>query len=349
MIFDPYQNYYLRQLEKLISIPSPTGMCEEITSYMCGALDEMGLEYQRTNKGDIYFTLGGNGDPILVVAHLDTLGAQVKEILSDGRLRITPVGGLNPNNVEGENVIVHTKFDGDYEGTILIENASTHVNKEYNVVRAFEKNLEVVLDKHVSSREGAVGLGIRHGDMVSIEPRFRISSDGFIKSRFLDDKMGVALLMTFVKYVLDQKLPLKRKTYIAFSVFEEVLHGIGSGLPDDIVELLAIDMGCVGVGLDGDETKVSIIAGDSHGPYDHQILKELISLCEEKSITYAVDSYTGYVSDASAALHSGWDIRHAAFGPGVYASHSYERMNIEGAENAFLLLVGYLLASEGSL
>lgn len=341
MISD-YKTYLLNQLEKLLAIPSPSGFFHEVEAYLAAEIESMGFQVNHLSKGGLTYCIGGEGDPVMLMAHADTLGAQVKEIKPNGRLKIVRVGGLNPNNAENENVTVHTKFNGDYQGTILLENASTHVNDNYNVPRQFETNIEVVLDKLVATKADTQALGIRNGDFISLEPRFCISTDGYIKSRFLDDKIGVAILLAFSRFVAEQKPALKRKIYIGFTVYEEVLHGGGAGIPEDVVELLGVDMGCIGEGLEGTETKVSIVARDNYGPYNNDMVTELTRLSLDQNIDFAVDCYSGYISDVVVALIAGHDVRHGLIGPGVYASHSYERTNIKAVEGTLRLLCAYL-------
>lgn len=344
-MFSKYQTYLLEQLEKLLLIPSPSGFHTEIEHYLTNEVKKIGYQANHLNKGGLQYCIGGKGEPVMLMAHADTLGAHVKEIKNNGRLKIVPIGGLNPNNIENENITIHTKFDGTYEGTIMLTNASIHVNKEYNIVRTFENNIEVVIDKSVSSKEDVQALGIRNGDFISIHPRYVNSSENYIKSRFLDDKIGVAILLAFSKYVADNNIILNRKLYIRFNVYEEVLHAGGAGIPDDVVELLGIDMGCVGEGLEGSENSVSIVARDNYGPYNNDIVTKLTQLSIENNIDFAVDCYSGYISDVSVALLAGHDVRHGLIGPGVYASHSYERTNIKAVENTFELLRAYLISN----
>ncbi len=345
-MYKNYEKYLLQQLEKLIAIPSPSGFSHAVENYLTGEIQALGFEPKQLCKGGLQYCLGGEGNAVMLMAHADTLGAQIKYIKADGRMMLTPVGGLNPNNIETENVTVFTRFDGTYEGTILLQNASTHVNKQYNVARTFENNLELVLDNLVSSKEDVERLGIRNGDFVVLDPRFRISTDGFIKSRFLDDKIGVAIILAFSKYVKEQNVKLNRKTYISFSVYEEVLHGGGAGIPNNVTELLGLDMGCVGKNLDGSETKVSIVARDNYGPYNYQTITALAKLCIKNDIDYAIDCYSGYISDVVTALIAGNDVRHGLIGPGVYASHSYERTNLKAVEGTFRLLDAYLTCGQ---
>lgn len=341
-MYERYEGYLLAVLEKLISIPSPSGFFRAVEEHLSEEIRAFGCEPQSLQKGGLRYCLGGEGDPVMLMAHADTLGAQIKHIKPNGRMMIVPVGGLNPNNIETENVTVFTRFNGTYEGTILLENASTHGNRNYNVLRTFEDNLELVLDKLVSSKEDVLKLGIRNGDFVALHPRYEVSTDGFIKSRFLDDKIGVAILLAFSKFVKEHNVELRRKVYVSFSVYEEVLHGGGPGIPSDVTEILGLDMGCVGKNLDGSETKVSIVARDNYGPYNYEMITALSSLCNQNGIDYAIDCYSGYISDVVTALIAGNDVRHGLIGPGVYASHSYERTNLRAVEGTFRLLEAYL-------
>jgi len=336
-----YRDYLLEQLEKLLAIPSPSGFFEEVIAYLTKEVEGMGFPVKYQVKGGMMYCLGGEGDPVMLMAHADTLGAQVKGIKPNGRLKIIRIGGLNPNNAENCNVTVHTKFNGTYEGTIMLENASTHVNENYSVARTYD-NIELVLDKLVSSKAEVEALGIRNGDFISIEPRFVRSTDGYLKSRFLDDKIGVAILLAFTKYVAENKIQLKRKVYVGFTVYEEVLHAGGTAIPEDVVELLGVDMGCVGEGLEGSETRVSIVARDNYGPYNNAMVTELTKLALENGVDFAVDCYQGYISDPVVALIAGRDVRHGLIGPGVYASHSYERTNMKAVEGTLTMLNAYL-------
>jgi len=334
-------DYTVDQLKKLMAIDSPTGFTAKVADYTMKEFQALGFNSWLTNKGCVAVDLGGEGDPVMLMAHADTLGAQVKGIKPNGRLKIIRIGGLNPNNAENCNVTVHTKFNGTYEGTIMLENASTHVNENYSVARTYD-NIELVLDKLVSSKAEVEALGIRNGDFISIEPRFVRSTDGYLKSRFLDDKIGVAILLAFTKYVAENKIQLKRKVYVGFTVYEEVLHAGGTAIPEDVVELLGVDMGCVGEGLEGSETRVSIVARDNYGPYNNAMVTELTKLALENGVDFAVDCYQGYISDPVVALIAGRDVRHGLIGPGVYASHSYERTNMKAVEGTLTMLNAYL-------
>ena len=337
-----YQEYMLEQLQTLLAIDSPSGYTDEVTAYLTGELKKLGLEPQLPNKGGVNAKIGGSGNGVMLFAHVDTLGAMVHTVLPNGRLKVVPVGGLNANNVETENVTVITRFDGKYEGTFQFPNASTHVNPKVNDSRSFEGAMEVVLDEEVSSAKEVKALGIAPGDFVAVNPRTRITEKGYIKSRFLDDKASAAVLLTLAKWVKDEQIALPREVWIGFTVYEEVGHGAAAFMPEGATEAISVDMGCVGNGLQCTETQVSICAKDRGGPYNYQVTTGLIQAAKDNGIDYAVDIYPFYGSDVDVALKSGFDIRHGLIGPGVYASHGYERTHIKGLAATFDLLRAYL-------
>ena len=337
-----YKSYMMEQLEKLLSIDSPTGFTNKVQDYLCEEITRLGYKPERLHKGGVRAELGGTGNGLMLFAHVDTLGAVVNTIKSDGRLVLSRVGGLNPNNVETNNVRVYARLGGCYEGTIQVPNASSHVNAEVNKARSFESNLEVVLDEFVSRAEETKELGIRNGDFVVLDPRFTVTQKGYIKSRFLDDKASAAVLLTYAKYLKDEGITPSRRVVIGFTVYEEVGHGAACGVPEGIVDVLAVDMGCVGEGLDCTERMVSICAKDSGGPYNYDMTTELVQAARSAGVDYAVDVYNFYGSDVEVTLKAGYDVRHALIGPGVYASHGYERTHIEGLKNTFNLIREYI-------
>ena len=267
----------------------------------------------------------------------------VAEVKSNGRLRLTNLGGMNPNNAETENVRVVTKFSGIYEGTFQLCNASIHVNGEYNDTKRTWETCEVVLDEDVKTKEDTEKLGITVGDIVCFEPNVRMTKSGYIKSRFLDDKLSVGILLGFAKYLHDRKIQPERALYAHITVYEEVGHGGSGNVPAGCTEAISVDMGCVGQGLTCSEKQVSICAKDSHGPYSYPVVKGLIEAAKKSGADYAVDIYPNYGSDVEATLRAGSDLRHGLIGAGVYASHGYERSHRDGAENTLRLLIGYTL------
>lgn len=339
-----YMDYILTQLKALMAIDSPSGYTKEVTDYLMAQYKEMGYSPKKTVKGGVLVELGGEEkeNALFMEAHVDTLGAMVAEIKADGRLRLTPIGGLNANNAEAENCRICTRFNGTYEGTMQLTDASIHVNGKYNdTSRAFDV-MEVLIDEKVSSKKEVEDLGIMAGDVVCFEPRTTITKSGYLKSRFLDDKLSAAILMGYAKYLKDENVCPKRVLYQHFTVYEEVGHGGSASIPEGVTEVLSVDMGCVGQGLSCKEHQVSICAKDSGGPYNYDVVTNLITAAKRENLDYAVDIYPHYGSDAEAALRSGYDVRHGLIGPGVYASHGYERSHVDGVKNTFLLLKSYL-------
>ena len=279
----------------------------------------------------------------MLMAHVDTLGGMISTIKPNGRITITPIGGLRAENCEAENCRIYSRFSGVYSGTLQLCNASIQVNGSYGEkLRTFETT-EVVLDEPVKSADDVRALGIEVGDFVCFDPRTVITESGYIKSRFLDDKLSAAMLLALAKEIKDNNRTLKRKVYLHFTVYEEVGHGASASVPNDAEELISVDMGCVGDGLTCTEREVSICAKDSGGPYNYAVTTALVEAAKSVGAKYAVDVYPHYGSDVEASLRSGWDVRHGLIGAGVYASHGYERSHIEGVENTLKLLEAYVL------
>ena len=339
-----YLDYIVEETKKILAIDSPSGYTKEVAEYVMAQYQALGYEPKMTTKGGILVDLGGNDmeNGVLLQAHIDTLGAMVTEIKANGRLRVSPIGGMNPNNAEAENCRVITKFDGVYEGTFQLDNASVHVNGEYSKKSREYKEMEVVLDELVKDKEATKKLGIMPGDFVCFDPRCVVTESGFIKSRFLDDKLSVGILLGFAKYLKEENVTLERRVYQHITVYEEVGHGGAASVPAGVTEVISVDMGCVGEGLQCDETQVSICAKDSRGPYSYDVVTGLIKAAKEKNIDFAVDVYPYYGSDADVTLVAGHDLRHGLIGPGVYASHGYERSHKKGIQNTLDLLIAYL-------
>lgn len=342
---DKYLKYILEETKKVLAIDSPTGYTGEAADFVKNEYEKLGIKAVRTVKGGVLAELPGGDekDAILLEAHIDTLGAMVAEIKGNGCLRLSPLGGLNPNNAEAENCRIITRFSGKYDGTFQLANASVHVNGEYNDTKRGYSAMEVVLDEKVSSKEDVEKLGIMVGDIVAFEPRTTVTESGYIKSHFLDDKLSVGILLGFAKYMKEQGIVPKRKIYQHITVYEEVGHGACGTVPEGVTEILSVDMGCVGEGLSCKEHQVSICAKDSAGPYNYDVVTGLIEAAKKKKIDFAVDVYPHYGSDADAALEAGYDVRHGLIGAGVYASHGYERSHIDGMKNTYELLKAYLL------
>lgn len=333
------KHYIINQLHSLTSIPSPSGYTKNVCTYVANELSNMNFTPVFSKKGNISVTLGGEGSPLVLAAHLDTLGAMVRSIKENGHIRLTALGGHEWATCDGENCQLITRSGKIYTGVILNTEPSVHVKKE--APEKTDETMELLLDENVSSREDVLALGIQNGDIVSLDPRTVVTESGFIKSRFLDDKLASSILLGLAKDVKEGNVILNRKVTLLFTVHEEVGHG-GCVLPEDTEEMISVDIGCIGDDLSCKETMVSICSKDSLGPYDYDITSKLISLAKENHIDYAVDIYPYYVSDADAALKSGYDIRHGLIGPGVYSSHHYERSHIDGAINTLSLLKAYV-------
>jgi len=332
----------VKQTETLCRIPSPSGFTIKATEYLISELEGLGFKPEYSRKKSVIVELGGEGEAVVLAAHVDTLGAMVRAIKSNGRLRFTKIGGYPGNNVEAENCIIHTRDGKEFTGTFQMCEPATHVNADLGKDKRDDKTLEVVIDEKVSSIKEVKKMGISAGDFISLNPRTIVTKSGFIKSRHLDDKASAGVLLAFAKMVADKEIELDRKVYLLFTTYEEVGHGGSSGIPDDVVEMISVDMGAVGDDLETDEYKVSICAKDSGGPYDYDVTTKLIQLAKENKLQYAVDIYPYYGSDVEATLRAGFDIKHALIGPGVAASHGYERTHKEGLDNTLKLLILYL-------
>lgn len=336
-----YKAYITEQLEKIVNIPSPTGYTDAVQDYLVQEFRRLGYKPSCLVKGGIMVPLGGEGNPLTLMAHADTLCAVVHKIKPDGHLGISNLN-FHVNAVETECVKVITRFDGEYDGTIQLANPSVHVNPDVSCKRETNlSNLEVVLDERVESAEDVKKLGILPGDVIALNPRFQITKSGFIKSRFLDDKASVACLLAYAKYLKEENVSLPRRVDLLITVFEELGHGGACGIPEDAVEIIAVDMGCVGDGLDCKEYHVCISTKDNSGLYNRKVTNALIQAARENKLSHAIGIYPSGSTDASVALRIGYDVRAGLIGPGVFASHGYERSHIDGLDATLRLLCAY--------
>jgi len=344
MIEKLYAEYAWEQTETLLAIDSPSGYTEKAAAWVKEAFEKLGFTATITTKGGVLVDLGGEDENngLLLEAHADTLGAMVAQIKGDGRLKLSPLGGMSANNAEAENVWIYTRSGAVIDGTMQLCNASVHVNGDYSSAKRSFDTMEVVLDEDVTSADDARKLGIEVGDIVCFEPRTRRTKSGYLKSRFLDDKLSVGILLGFAKYLSDNEIQPSRQVWAHITVYEEVGHGGSASVPAGITEAISVDMGCVGDGLQCTERQVSICAKDSGGPYSYEVVGKLIDAAKKTEADYAVDVYPYYGSDVEATLRSGVDIRHGLIGAGVYASHGYERSHIDGVYNTLKVLSGYL-------
>ena len=332
-------------LKKLTSIPSPTGFTREVADYLVEELERLGYKPIRTNKGGVNVVVKGKDDKKhrVVTAHVDTLGAMVRAVKADGRLKMAKIGGYPWNMIEGENCLVHVASTGKtVSGTILIHQTSTHVYKDAGTAERTEDNMEVRLDAKVRNEKEIRDLGIDVGDFISFDPRTIITETGFIKSRFLDDKVSAAILLDLLRKYKEENIELLQTTHFMFSVFEEVGHGANSNLPKEAVEYLAVDMGAMGDDQQTDEYTVSICVKDASGPYNYGFRNHLVQLAKDNDIQYKLDIYPYYGSDASAAMRAGAEVKHALLGAGIESSHSYERTHIDSVEQTHKMVDVYL-------
>ena len=340
-----YTEFAVEKTCELLAIDSPTGFTSGAVRYVKDEFEALGFSVTVTEKGGVLVDLGGKEDSLgglLLEAHLDTLGGMVAELKGNGRLRITNLGGMRAENAECENVRVYTRGGNVYEGTLQLINPSVHVNGQYADTKRTFDTTEIVLDEDTSTVEDLKNLGLEVGDIVAFDSRTRVTESGYIKSRFLDDKLSVGILLGFAKYIKDNGIELTRRTYLHITVYEEVGHGGAASVPAGVTEAISVDMGCVGAGLNCTERQVSICAKDSHGPYNYDIVGRLIEAAKSEGADYAVDVYPYYGSDVEATLSAGYDIRHGLIGAGVYASHGYERSHKDGVRNTLLTIKGFL-------
>ena len=335
-------NYIVEFLERLVNTPSPSGYTREVMKLVEGEAARWGYASRYNRKGGLIIEVPGKTAKVLgLSAHVDTLGAMVRAIKPNGMLSIVPVGGFMMESIEGMYCKIHTRTGKTYTGTMLTTQPSVHTYDDARTLERKDRNMEIRLDERVYSADDVRGLEIEAGDYISFDPMFVYTESGFIKSRHLDDKASVAVLMGLLKELSEQGKQPEQTLKLIISNYEEVGFG-ASWIPEDIEEFLAVDMGAVGDDLTGDEYKVSICAKDSVGPYDYEMTSRLIAIAKERNIDYAVDIFPHYGSDVGAALKGGNDIRGALIGQGVHASHGTERTHVKGLEQTLRLLEGYV-------
>ena len=337
-------SYLLQTMQQLIETPSPTGYYEKIKPVLEELAAKLGYTVTYDNRDTAYITVPGedSSKTVCVSSHADTLGFMVRGINGDGTLRIRALGGINYANVEGENVTIHTRTGKTYTGMLTCTHHSSHAYDDAASMARNENTVNVLLDEPVKNANAVSALGIRHGDYISIDPRFTVTPSGYIKSRFIDDKASVACAFAALKYMAENNVKPRYNTVFAITVYEEIGLG-GVYVPCEISEYLSVDIAILGPDSDGGEEKVSICAKDASLPYDYDFTNRLIRAAEENACDYAVDLFYRYGSDAGAAIKGGNNLRAALIGMGVYASHGVERTHIKGVENTAKLLLAYVL------
>ena len=332
-------------IEELCTRPSPTGFTKKCEKYLMDEFKKMGYEPYQNNKGNvivpIYENKNNKNDGLLLSAHIDTLGLMIRSIKEEGGLQVTTLGGFPLNYGEFENVKIFTRDGKEFEGVFRLNEPSVHGSDTPKLSKRNFDEMEVVLDEIIESDEDVEKLGIGAGDFVAFDPRFRYSN-GFIKSRHLDDKASSGVLLSLAKEIKDENLKFDRNIYMMFTTYEEVGHGASSGHPEGIKDMIAVDMGVVYDDLKTNDRMVSICAKDSSGPYNFDLTNNLINTAKEIGIDFAVDIYPFYGSDASAAMSSFYDYRHALVGCGISASHGYERCHEKALLGLFNLLKTYI-------
>lgn len=336
--------YFKKVAEDIFRCDSPTGYTKNVIDLIKNYIDSFGYESRILHNGALEVFIKGEDSSKVVAtsAHCDTLGLMVRSIKSNGKLALTALGGPITPTLDGEYCVIYTRDGRKYTGTILSTSPAAHVYKDANSKSRNIDELEVRLDEKVFSKEDVEKLGIQNGDIVCYDTKFMITDSGFLKTRFIDDKASVVILLMLLKYTSDHHLKFKHDTKIYFVVYEEVGHG-ASMVDKNISEFVTLDMGCVGLDLAGNEYAVSICAKDSGGPYDYELTTRLINLAKENGLTYTVDIFPFYGSDIGAASRAGVDFKGALIGSGVSASHGMERTHIKGIENTLKLIYSYLV------
>ena len=338
--------YLLNLLINLLNTPSPTGFTGDVIDLVSQNMAEFPfLSPKQTRKGALIAAWEGssNDSPRALTAHADTLGAMVKEIKSNGRLKLTRIGGFAWNTVEGEGCTIFTSQGNTFRGSILLSKASSHVHgSKVNDLKREDSNMEVRLDARTMDADQTRDLGIQVGDFVAFDPRVE-ALNGFVRSRHLDDKACVACIFAAIKALHNADQQPSQTTTFHISNYEEVGHGAASGFPDDLAELITVDMAAVGEGQTSDEFHTTLCVKDSGGPYHHGLNQKLRQLAEEYKIPYKVDIYPYYGSDGEAFWRAGGDVAVALIGPGVDASHNYERTHLEALTATTQWLIAYLL------
>lgn len=336
-------NYLKSIIKDIFLTDSPSGYSRSINEMITLKLEKMGIhEVRISQKGSVEAFIKGESSEkrVAVAAHADTLGLMVRSINADGTLKVTNVGGPLIPTLDGEYCRIITRSGRSFTGTILSTSPAVHVYKDSASKPRDIDNIYIRIDEKVKSKQDVLDLGIENGDYICYDPKTVLTESGFLKSRFIDDKASVCVILAVLEYMCRNQISPKYDTCVYFTSYEEVGHG-GATI-QNVSEIVALDMGCVGLDLSGNEYAVSICAKDSSGPYDYELTGRLITLAKEEKLSYAVDIFPYYSSDVSASLRSGLDCKGALIGSGVDASHGMERTHLDGLHNTMRLLYLYL-------
>lgn len=339
---ETYREYYFNVVQDLLQTPSPSGYYEPVMKLVKELAEKEGAVFSLTRKGCAILTIEGKDHTkaIGACAHCDTLGAMVRSIGSDGSLQFTKVGGPILATLDGEYCTILTRDGRNYSGTFLSKSPAVHVFSDASTRPRDEENMYIRLDEVVKNADDVKALGISAGDYVCIDPKTCVTESGFLKSRFIDDKASVACLLTVAHILHEERIVPEYDLKFLISMYEEVGHG-AAVVPQNLISMLAVDMGCVGDDMSCTEYDVSICAKDSGGPYDYPLTTKLIHLAKENNLQYAVDIYPYYGSDIGAMWRAGNDIPGALIGTGVHASHGMERTHFDGIYNTISLILLY--------
>lgn len=344
MKFQIDEAFLLECFRDIVNTPSPVGYYAKLNPVLARYAGMLGYSLTFDNRGTPYITIEGedNSKTVMLGAHADTIGMVVRKVDNDGMIRVRQLGGINYGSVEGETVTVHTRDGRAYTGLFACQSHSVHVFDDARTLERNENTMVIILDEKVRSKADVYELGIRHGDFVSIDPRCQVTPNGYLKSRFIDDKAAIACCFTMLKYLGENGLKPKYRTLLAFPYAEEIGFG-GTYVPPEVSEYVAVDIGLIGPDYDGDEYRVSICAKDNAAPYDFDLTTRLVNYAEKAGCDYAVDIFYRYGTDGNAAVRAGNNLRAAAFGMAVYCSHGMERTHVEGLKNTMNLLLAYTL------
>ncbi|MCQ2505876.1 MAG: peptidase M42 [Lachnospiraceae bacterium] len=341
------EGYFYEKLGELMAIDSTTGFYRPIQDYVKKEIEKLGMLPEEYHKGGIQTVIGGEGNTLLYTAHLDDIGLMVRKINADGTLTVVKVGGLHEDSAIGENVRIYTRDGRIYTGSIQKIHSSVHVSEDsdFNQEPNWAKNVCVVLDEDVETATSVEELGITVGAVIALEPRL-VVSNGYIKSRFLDDKVCAAVMLCMMKEIKEKNIKLNREVIAHFSCYEEIGHGT-SVLPERVKDVVALDIACCGPRQTSHEKKVTVLAMDTRFPYNYDLSNELYNTGKAAGLDIVYDIFTPhYGSDGDTSIVAGHDIRHAAIGQGTRNSHGYERNHIEGIRQLYSLAMEYITKME---
>lgn len=344
MRFETDTKFLLECFEEIVNTASPVGYYAKLNPVLEKYAAMFGKTVTYDNRSTAYITLEGedNSKTVMIGAHADTVGLVVRRVDPDGMIRMRQLGGINWPTLEGETLTVHARDGREYTGLMACQSHSVHVYDDAKTLERNENTMMLILDEDVHSKADVYALGIRNGDFISVEPRCQVTKNGYLKSRFIDDKAAVACCFAMLKYLAENNLKPKYRTMLAFPYNEEIGLG-GTYIPEGVCEYVAIDIGLIGPDYEGGERKVSICAKDNASPYDFGLTTRLVEYAGKAGCDYAVDIFYRYGTDGTAALRAGNNVRAAAFGMAVYCSHGMERTHIKGLENTMNLLLAYVL------